>query len=116
MIARRVWAALLAAVLLTLSSACASKPAPSGGSGLSGSGSKVLEGVVVERNHDAPGSEGASFQGTGNYYLVIEARDGDATAHYRYEVTSRQWHRVPEGSRVRITLRNNFLQDIQPIN
>jgi hypothetical protein len=78
-------------------------------------GSKVLSGVVVEREREAPSSAGgASFQGTGNYYLVFEVRDGDATARYRYQVTYQQWFRFPEGSAVRITLHNNFLQDIKP--
>jgi hypothetical protein len=97
------------AILATLLVAsCASKP------GSAGTGTKVLEGVVAERDHDAPGTGGASFQGTGNYYLVIEAKDGNATARYRYQVSYRQWFRFREGSRVRITIRNNFLQDIQP--
>jgi hypothetical protein len=107
MIARRLSVALVVSALLALS--CASKTGPT-----KGTGTKVLEGVVVERDHDAPGAGGAGFQGTGNYYLVIEAKDGDATAHYRYQVSYRQWFRFPEGSHVRITLRNNFLQDIQP--
>jgi hypothetical protein len=107
MIGKRVSVALLVSALLALS--CASKTGPS-----RATGNKVLEGVVVERDHDAPGTGGAGFQGTGNYYLVIEARDGDATAHYRYQVSYRQWFRFPEGSHVRITIRNNFLQEIQP--
>ncbi len=108
MIGKRLSVALLVSALLALS--CSSKTASS-----RGTGNKVLEGVVVERDHDAPGAGGAGFQGTGNYYLVIEAKDGDATAHYRYQVSYRQWFRFPEGSHVRITIRNNFLQDIQSI-
>ncbi len=75
---------------------------------------KVLRGVVVERDRDAPGSGGSTFQGTGDYYLIFEVHDGDATARYRYPVTYQQWFRYPEGSAVRITLQNNFLQDIKP--
>lgn len=77
-------------------------------------GIKVLKGVVVERERDAAGEGGSSYQGTGNYYLVFEVRDGDATARYRYQVTQQQWFRYPEGSPVRITLQNNFLQGIKP--
>ena len=93
---------LMAAAVLS----CASKG--------SGTGTKVLEGVVVERGRDAPGAGGASYQGTGTYYLVFEVRDGDAMARYRYQVTYQQWFRFPEGARVRITLNNNFLQDVSP--
>jgi hypothetical protein len=77
-------------------------------------GTKVLRGVVVEREHEAPGSGNSSFQGTGTYYMVFEVRDGDSTAHYRYQVTYQQWFRYPEGTAVRITLQNNFLTDIKP--
>jgi hypothetical protein len=101
---------LLAIAILgtLLVSSCASK------SGSAGTGTKVLEGVVVEREREAPGTGGASFRGTGNYYLVFEVRERNATARYRYLVTYQQWFRFPEGSHVRITLRNNFLQNIQP--
>jgi hypothetical protein len=77
-------------------------------------GVKILRGVVVERERDSPGESGTGFQGTGSYYLVFEVRDGEATARYRYQVTQQQWFRYPEGSPVRITLQNNFLQDIKP--
>ncbi|MEP6993643.1 MAG: hypothetical protein ABI968_03900 [Acidobacteriota bacterium] len=101
--------AILAAFLVV---SCASKPVKRGSAV---TGSKVLEGVVVERDREAPSSGGASFRGPGDYYLVFEVREGDATARYRYTVTYQQWFRFPEGSHVRITLRNNFLQDIQSI-
>jgi len=77
-------------------------------------GIKILRGVVVERERDAAGEGGSGYQGTGNYYLIFEVRDGEATARYRYQVTQQQWFRYPEGSPVRITLQNNFLQDIKP--
>jgi len=105
---------LALALLLTtsLASGCASQGAPAARS--AATGSKVLRGVVVGREREAPGSAGAGFQGTGDYYLIFEVRDGDATARYRYQVTYQQWFRFPEGSAVRITLRNNFLQDVKP--
>jgi hypothetical protein len=102
---RRLSATVLVSTLLLL--ACASK-------GGSGTGIKILEGVVVEREHDTPGTGGAGFQGTGNYYLVFEVQDGAAMARYRYQVSYQQWFRFPEGTRVRITINNNFLQDIRP--
>jgi hypothetical protein len=89
-------------------------PAPAPAKKKKDTGIKVLKGVVVERERDAPGEGGSTFQGTGSYYLIFEVRDGDATARYRYQVTYQQWFRYPEGSPVRITLQNNFLQDIKP--
>jgi hypothetical protein len=79
-----------------------------------GLGTRVLECVVVERDHDAAGKNGASYRGTGNYYLVFEAREGQATSRYRLEVTRQQWQRFQEGDRVKITLNNNILMDIRP--
>jgi hypothetical protein len=108
----RAGIALAVALAALLGLACASS-APGGKP--KDTGSKVLSGVVVEREREAPGSAGgAGYQGTGTYYLVFEVREGDATARYRYQVTYQQWFRFPEGSAVRITLRNNFLQDIKP--
>jgi hypothetical protein len=100
---------LLAAVGLTaglLAAACASR-------GDSSVGARTLEAVVVERS-SAPGSGGSNPSGAPNYYLVFETHEGQATARYRYEVTQQQWFRFPEGSRVRITLRNQILLGIQP--
>ena len=41
-------------------------------------GAKSLDATVVERQYDPPGSAGASYAGTGNYYLVFEATEGGA--------------------------------------
>jgi hypothetical protein len=112
MIARRSSAALLATVLLTLACASGGGQAKSK-SASAGTGNRVLKGIVVEREREAPGEGGASYQSTGNYYLVFEVREGDATARYRFQVTYQQWFRFPEGSAVQITLRNNFLQDVK---
>jgi hypothetical protein len=105
--------ALAFAVVLSaaLSAACASQSA---GGKSEGTGNKVLKGIVVERDREAPGQGGASYAGTGTYYLVFEVKDGEATARYRYQVTYQQWFRFPEGSAVQITLRNNFLTDVKP--
>jgi hypothetical protein len=72
-------------------------------------GTRVLACVVVDREHDS----GGNYRGTGNYYLVFEAREGQATSRYRLEVTQRQWQRFHEGDRVKITLNNNILVDIR---
>ena len=108
--------ALVAAVLL-FAGACGS----SGSSGAQDSnrnkdrGFKTLEATVVDREHEMPGTGGAGFAGTGNYYLALEARDGDATAHYRFQVTKGQYDRYPEGSHVRIVIADHELRDIRPI-
>ncbi len=100
-------AALLSGCVLA---ACASGPKKSD----PGLGTRVLTCVVVERDHDSPGTNGASYRGTGNYYLVFETREGQATSRYRLEVTRQQWQRFQEGDRVKITLNNNILMDIRP--
>jgi hypothetical protein len=76
-------------------------------------GTKSLEATVVERQYDPPGSGGASFAGTGNYYLVFEGREGEATAHYRFRVTQQQYMRFQEGTRVQIVIVDNNLKDIR---
>jgi hypothetical protein len=76
-------------------------------------GTKSLEATVVERQYDPPGSGGASFAGTGNYYLVFEGREGEATAHYRFRVTQQQYMRFQEGAHVQIVIVDNNLKDIR---
>jgi len=78
----------------------------------SGAGVKVLDAVVVERSQGGP-SKSTGYAGN-TYFLVFEAHEGDATARYSYEVTRQQWFRYQEGARVKLTLNNNILQDIQP--
>jgi hypothetical protein len=78
-------------------------------------GTKSLEATVVERQYDPPGSGGASFAGTGNYYLVFEGREGDATAHYRFRVTQQQYMRFQEGTRVHLVVVDNNLREIRPL-
>ena len=78
-------------------------------------GWKVLEATVVGREHQSPGEGGASYRGTGNYYLVFETREGDATATYTFLVNERQYARYTEGSRVQITIADNNLREIRPL-
>ena len=78
----------------------------------SGAGVRVLECVVVERSQ---GVTAPSRTSTGEtYYLVFETKEGEATARYQFEVNRQQWFRYKEGDRVRVTLNNNILQNIQP--
>jgi hypothetical protein len=106
----RAGAALLFCVALA---GCASSSGKKPDSGL---GTRTLECVVVDREHDSPGGSGSSYRGNGNYYLVFEAREGQATSRYRLEVTRQQYARFEDGTRVRITLQNNILTDIRPID
>lgn len=78
-------------------------------------GYKSLEATVVERQYDPPGSGGASYAGSGNYYLVFEAKEGDATSHYRFRVTQQQYIRFTEGTHVQLFLESNNLRDIRRI-
>ena len=105
---RRLPAPLLVALALVsapLLPACASDPSR---------GIRVVDAVVAGREYDPPGSGGASYRGTGNYYLVFETREGDVSAHYRFQVTQQQYQRYPEGSRVRITIADDLLREIRP--
>ena len=99
-------AAIFASVL---ASACASSKDPM-------LGHKALEATVVERRYDPPGTNGASYRGSGNYYLVFEAREGEATARYTFQVTQSQYQRFQEGANVQIILVDSNLRDIRKIN
>ncbi|HEV8230745.1 MAG TPA: hypothetical protein VGQ75_00225 [Thermoanaerobaculia bacterium] len=72
-----------------------------------------LDATVVERQYDPPGSGGASYAGTGNYYLVFEGKEGDATSHYRLRVTQQQYIRFPEGTHVQIVVVDGNLKQIR---
>ena len=80
-------------------------------------GTRVLECVVVQHDHDSAASGGSGYRGgTGSYYMVFEAHEGQATSTYRLEVTRQQFQRFQDGDRVRLTLNNNILVNIQPNN
>ena len=78
-------------------------------------GSKAIEATVVERQYDPPGSGGASYAGSGNYYLVFEGREGEATSHYRFPVSRQQYNRFPEGSHVQLIIVDNNLRQIRSV-
>ncbi len=102
--------AALGAVLLlgsALLPACASSSTDGGW--------KTLEATVVRREHQRPGEGGASYGGTGNYYLVFETLEGEATSTYTFPVTERQYVRFPEGSRVQIIIADDTLREIRPL-
>lgn len=105
---RGISVSLLMAMAFAGISSCASSPKKPG------TGFRSLEATVVSREFEPPGSGGASYAGSGNYYLVFEAKDGDATATYRFPVTKTQYTRYTEGSRVQILLADNELREIRP--
>ncbi len=102
--------AALALLALALGAAACSSTKNS-----SGRGFRVLDAVVVEREFEAPGTGSAGYGGSGNWYLVFEARDGEATARYRYPVTRQQYYRYPEGARVQLVLADDRLREIRPV-
>jgi len=110
-LSRRSLLALLLPAVLVLG-ACASAP-PKGSR--TGKGFKVLEAVVTQRIFAAPGSPGTTMSGNGSWFLELEAQDGPATAHYRFQVSREQYNRFQEGQRVRLTLSNEELRDIRPM-
>lgn len=72
---------------------------------------RVLDAIVVSREFEPfgaaltnPWSAGASYERIGNWYLVFEARDGEATARYRLPVSEQQYMMFQEGTDVQITL------------
>jgi hypothetical protein len=80
-------------------------------------GTRRLDCVVLQHEHDSGGSNGSGMRGaTGGYYIVFEAHEGQATSTYRYEVTRQQFIRFQDGDRVQLTLNNNILLNIQPNN
>jgi hypothetical protein len=107
---RTVAATLIAATVLAAGCASGGKKDP-------GLGVRTLDCVVIEREETTAGSSGTSrgYSSTGDYYMVFETKEGEATSRYRLQVTRTQWFRFPEGSRVRITLNNNILTDIRSI-
>jgi hypothetical protein len=101
-------AALCCLALAACSSGSGRKPDPA-------LGTRTLDCLVVGREQDSGGSSASSYsRSTGNYYLVFETKEGQATARYRLEVTRQQYMRFEDGDRVKITLNNNMLTDIRP--
>jgi len=94
------------ALLAAASAACAGSKDPY-------LGVRSLDATVIERRYDPPGSGGASYRGSGNYYLIFEAQEGQATARYTYQVTQQQYIRFQEGTRVQIILVDNNLKEIR---
>ena len=108
---RRSLFALFLPALFVLGSCASTSPKGS----QTGKGFKVLEAVVTQRIYAPPGSPGTTMAGNGSWFLELEAQDGTATAHYRFQVSREQYNRFQEGQRVRLTLSNEELRDIRPM-
>ena len=79
-------------------------------------GTRTLNCVVLQHEHDSGGSGSSSFRGpSGGYYVVFETHEGQATSTYHLEVSRQQFMRFQDGDRVKLTLNNNILVNIQPI-
>ncbi len=104
----------IAMLSVALAVSCATKGAVKSES-RAGKGFRRLEAVVVGREFLPPGSPGTSMSGSGAWFLEFEAKDGEATAHYRYPVTRDQYNRYPEGTRVELILADDRLREIRPI-
>ncbi len=83
-------------------------------------GLRMLDAVVVGREFEPVGSVAMDSQGfsnwreqAGSWYLVFEAHDGEATAHYRLAVTQQQYSRFDVGAYVQITLVGYQLRDVR---
>ncbi len=114
MMRRRTIGFLAAVIAIALAAACASKGAGKAES-RAGKGFRKLEAVVVGREFLPPGSPGTSMSGSGAWYLEFEAREGEATAHYRFPVTREQYNRFQEGTRVQLFLSDDRLREIRPL-
>ncbi len=107
-------AAGLLLVALAASSACSSAPANPNSSAAKDRGFKSVEATVVNREKEMPGA-GGGIQGNPVYYLEFEAREGEASTHYRFEVNMTQFNRYIEGTHVQLIIGDNRLRDIRPI-
>ena len=107
---RWISAAVLVSSLLAGACAASNSAAPKKDTGI---GTRTLDCVIEEKGQESPSSASGYRSSGGNYYMVFEAREGQATSRYRLEVTRQQWQRFQEGQRVKITLNNNILVDIR---
>lgn len=99
-----------AALVFSLMACASGKPNPASGS-QAGKGFRTLDAVVVERSFE-PSSVGSA--GGGVYYMGFEAKDGEATVHYRFPVTRVQYNRFSEGDHVQLWMADDRLRDVRP--
>jgi hypothetical protein len=110
---RRLMRTVLVLLPLLAGAGCASGK-PSNNPSQAGKGFRVVEAIVVERIFEPPGSAGTSLAGAGSWSLGFEAKDGEATVHYRFPVTRDQYNRYQEGDRVQLVMADDRLREIRP--
>ncbi len=110
---RRRLATVLLSLPLLFGAGCASGK-PSNNPSKAGKGFRTLEATVIERTYLPPGSPGTTMSGSGAWFLDFEARDGEATVHYRFPVTRIQYNRYHEGDRVQLVMADDRLREIRP--
>lgn len=83
-------------------------------------GLRVLDAVVIGREFEPAGRivrDPRAFMSlreeAGSWYLMFEARDGEAMVHYRLSVTQQQYQRFEEGSYVQITMVGYELREVR---
>jgi hypothetical protein len=112
------WRAIVVLSAAALGLACSSTPKNTnvGRPSASESGFRVLDAVVVDRAFEArsPGGGSPMTAGSGTWYLDFEAREGEATVHYRFPVTRSQYQRYADGARVQLVLANDQLRELRP--
>jgi hypothetical protein len=109
---RRGLAAVLAASVLAAAGCASSKP--SSNPSRAGKGFRTLEATVTARQYNPPGSPGTTMSGSGTWILDFEAKDGEATAHYRFEVSRNDYNRYHEGDSVLLVMADDRLREIRP--
>ena len=97
---------------LALTFACSSTPKNPNSSAERDRGFKTIEATVVARQREAP----ATISGSPVYYLEFEAREGEASTHYRFEVNQTQYNRYQEGTHVQLIIGDNRLRDIRLVH
>jgi hypothetical protein len=108
--------ALALLLVASLAAACSSTPKNTnvGTPSAAERGFRVINAVVVDRDFQARTAGGSPMTaGSGTWYLGFEAREGEATVHYKFEVTRSQYQRFADGARVQLVLADDQLREIR---
>lgn len=104
-------------LVVSLAAGCSSTPKNTniGTPSAAERGSRVVDAVVVDRDFQARSGGGSPMTaGSGTWYLAFEAREGEATVHYKFEVTRSQYQRFADGAHVQLVLSDDQLREIRP--
>ena len=109
---RGLLVAVLAASALAAAGCASAKP--SNNPSRAGKGFRTLEATVTARQYNPPGSPGTTMSGSGTWILDFEAKDGEALAHFRFEVSRGDYNRYHEGDTVLLVMADDRLREIRP--